>query len=1134
MCAYDNTSDIILDSMRKFFCVIIVFFSLMLFPLGLNAEETVQIKAAISHALEVIIFPAEHLISVKDTITLPDTPQQEFHFLLHRGLEPNSLTPGVIVSRDADDHANALFESFRIQLPPGQHSFTLEYQGRIYHPIQVYGEEQARGISQTAGMISGQGVYLAGNSFWYPVFDGAMVSFKLHVELPQPWEAVSQGARTEHIKKEEKNIAGWEESGPQEEIFLMAFPFNEYIRRTGQVTAMAFLRTPDEELANKYLEATSRYITMYEKLLGPYPYKKFALVENFWETGFGMPSFTLLGPTVIRLPFIINSSYPHEILHNWWGNSVFPDYNSGNWSEGLTAYLADHLMKEQQGNAVEYRQTTLQKYADYVLTDRDFPLTEFRSRHSSATEAVGYGKALMFFHMLRQELGDRRFISGLQDFYRTNKFRLASFDDIRKSFERVSGNNLGAEFDQWVRRKGAPGIKLAGTKLEKEGEGYRLSLVIEQIQPEETYLLHIPVAVTMEGEARAWQTVVQMDKKHLDIHLHLPLRPLRVDLDPEFDLFRRLDLGEVPPAISQALGAKRMLVILPSSAGEAMLRAYLELSKALGKSGPDEVIVALDVDIKELPSDRAVTVLGWENRFLDTMMPALSGYDLAFIRQGLRIGKAELTANNHSVVLTGRNPRNKEMAMMFIATGLKEALSGLGRKLPHYNKYSYLVFEGDGPANIVKGRWPVLDSPMTAFVPYDDGTVPKADMASLAPRGPLAVLPPVFSKDRMLGTISYLTKPGLAGRGLGTEGLDQAAEYIAERFKEVGLKPAGDGNGSYFQAWEEYVEDLGQTVKMKNVIGVVPGKKPEFSGQSVVIGAHYDHLGLGWPDVRGENRGKVHPGADDNASGVALLIELAAELKKNLNPERSLVFVAFTGEEAGERGSAYYVAHQQQYPVEKSIGMLNLDTVGRLGKKKHLILGAGSAREWVHIFRGASYVTGVETEMVPAELDSSDQISFIGAGVPAVQLFTGPHADYHRPSDTPDKIDAEGLERVASVAKEVIEYLAGRDEALTGTIKPDAKADSSSKKQRKVSLGTVPDFTYSGRGCRISGVVPETPAEACGLKEGDVIVRINSEPVSSLKDFSEILKALSPGMKVKVTFLRNGEEMTAEAEVKGK
>ena len=204
---------------------------------------------------------------------------------------------------------------------------------------------------------------------------------------------------------------------------------------------MVFLRAPDDALARQYLEATTGYLALYSSLIGPYPYGKWAAVENFWETGYGMPSFTLLGPKVIRFPFILHSSYPHEILHSWWGNGVFADAASGNWSEGLTAYLADHLVKEQRGEGAEYRQTTLQKYADYVLAGRDLPLTDFRSRHGSVTEAVGYGKSLMLFHMLRLELGDETFVAGLREFWGRMRFATASFADVRRAFEQASGKD---------------------------------------------------------------------------------------------------------------------------------------------------------------------------------------------------------------------------------------------------------------------------------------------------------------------------------------------------------------------------------------------------------------------------------------------------------------------------------------------------------------------------------------------------------------------------------------------------------------------------------------------------------------------------------------------------------------------
>ncbi len=319
---------------------------------------------------------------------------------------------------------------------------------------------------------------------------------------------------------------------------------------------------------------------------------------------------------------------------------------------------------------------------------------------------------------------------------------------------------------------------------------------------------------------------------------------------------------------------------------------------------------------------------------------------------------------------------------------------------------------------------------------------------------------------------------------------------------------------------------------MKNVIGIIPGKNPAMAGQSVVVGAHYDHLGLGWPDAREGQKGRVHPGADDNASGVAVLIELARVLAKAPQPDRTIVFVAFTGEEAGKRGSQYYVVNEKKYPADKCIGMVNLDTVGRLGKGKLLVLGAGSAKEWVHIFRGAGFVTGVDIETVSQELDSSDQKSFQEKGVPAVQLFSGPNPDYHRTTDTSDKIDADGLVKVAAVAKEAVEYLAGRPEPLTGSGAAPANAKASTKTERKVSLGTIPDFAYQGKGFRLSGVVPGSPAEAAGMQEGDVIVKINTVPISGLKEFSDLLKTLKPEDRVSILFLRDGREMKVEAVVK--
>jgi hypothetical protein len=718
--------------------VLLTTVTLLLILLGMAPSAEAQ--GLVRHELKVALHPGEHRFTATDTVTLSKDSPEEVEFLLHAGLEPTPTSPGVRIKRTREEASTVPVEAFRIILPPGERSFTLQYGGLLHHPLDQHGKEQAGGYKETPGAISEEGVYLSGSSGWYPKFSEEMVSFGLEVEVPAGWDAVSQGGRTAHERKQEGTSVRWESPEPQVEIYLIAAPFTEYSREADHITAMAFLRTPDEGLAGRYLSAAADYLGMYERLIGPYPYPKFALVENFWETGFGMPSFTLLGPKVIRLPFILNTSYPHEILHNWWGNSVYPEYEKGNWSEGLTAYLSDHLMKEQTGEAAEYRQSALQKYADYVHGGRDFPLIRFVSRHSTPSAAVGYGKSLMLFHMLRQELGDKAFTEGLRKFYQSRKFRHASIDDLRTSFEEATGRELKSKFDQWVTREGAPEIRLRAVKVIREGADYVVSGVLEQTQPGDAYELLVPLAVSLEGREDAFQTVIPMNAKRQEIRISLPARALRIDVDPEFDLFRRLDREEIPPALTQGLGAKKMLVLLPSSAGPGLLQAYRELASDLSRSGPDELEIRLDSDVKELPRDRAVALIGWGNRFTKEFSAALSGYDVHMGDGSVRVGEKELRRESHSVVLTARLPKNREHSLIWIASDLPKALPGLGRKLPHYQKYSYVGFEGQEPANVLKGRWPVLDSPMTILTAPEDARAKKTEPARIKKRKPLATL----------------------------------------------------------------------------------------------------------------------------------------------------------------------------------------------------------------------------------------------------------------------------------------------------------------------------------------------------------------------------------------------------------
>ena len=548
------------------------FIFLLLSP-GLFAKAALS-NEVVHHEISITVSPQHNTLSVQDTMTLPDTMLKRgvVQFYLHANLSPKVITEGVRLNhlkiKNKPSHVPLEWLALRFSKEKlVDNKITLSYQGKIHHPVEQLGAEYARSFSVSPGIISQDGVFLSSNSYWYPRFGDELHTFNMRVVLPEKWSSVSQGQRLENSLKTPNKITTWAIDKPQDEIYLIAAKFKEYTQTSGAVESMVFLREADDQLAQKYLDTTAQYVEMYRTLLGPYPYKKFALLENFWETGYGMPSFTLLGPKVIRFPFILHSSYPHEILHNWWGNGVFVDYEKGNWAEGLTSYLADHLIKEQRGQAVNYRRNSLQKYTDFVNESRDFPLTEFRSRHSATTEAVGYGKTLMFFHMLRQQLGDQQFTRALQTFYQKYKFKYAAFADVRDVFEQVSGLDLKATFEQWVERTGAPELLVTDANAKQTEKGYVLTVGIEQIQEGEPYELRLPIAITLEGQSNAYQLTELVKTKRHTLNLTLPDRPIRLDIDPEFDVFRRLDFNEIPDRKSTRLNSSHTDISrMPSSA----------------------------------------------------------------------------------------------------------------------------------------------------------------------------------------------------------------------------------------------------------------------------------------------------------------------------------------------------------------------------------------------------------------------------------------------------------------------------------------------------------------------------------------------------------------------------------------
>ena len=1083
----------------------------------------------VHHDLAVTVDPASHHLKVRDRIRIPGAlVTAPFTFSLNADLAVQALPgglklvpitpPGSGSGANRDDHdpgSRLPLKVYGVEgATPGQElTGELDYEGVIDYVVRQPGAEYARAFSQSPGLIESKGVYLAGSTHWVPQVGDALITYTLAVDLPAGWKSVSQGERTSGGAPER-----WSVATPTEEVHLIAAPFTEYSRDAGAVKAMAFLRKPDQALADRYLEATAQYLEMYRGLLGPYPYSKFALVENFWETGYGMPSFTLLGEQIIRFPFILYTSYPHELLHNWWGNGVFVDLAGGNWCEGLTAYLADHLVAEQRGQGADHRRAILQKVTDYVTPENDFPLSRFHSRYDAVTEAVGYGKTAMVFNMLREKVGDAPFVKALQAFYRDNRFREASFDDIRKSFEAVSGLDLRAYFDQWIKGVGTPELKLDRAA----GSGERIDITLSQVQSGRLFALDVPVVIKTDKGVETRTVSMPSDRARIDVSFDLKGRAQRVEIDPQFQVYRRLSPFEIPPSMSKAFGAKKALIVMSAQSATT----YSGLAKAWSKDGVETV---MDSQLNSLPADRAVWVFGADNKFAAVVAEGIAAYGASLDAGGLRTASARYEAAGRSLVVGVRHPRNPDLAVIYVSASSEAAADALARKLPHYGKYSWLVFGGDEATNEATGEWPVGDTPLAVNL------TPQTRPAELAPRKALAEIKPAFDIARMKADVEWLAGPEREGRGAGSRGLDAAANHIAERFERLGLSPLAPGtrgDDRYFQPFT-MTGETGALLPARNVIGVLPGTNPALNGQALIVSAHYDHLGLGWPDARAGAKGKLHPGADDNASGVAVMLEMA-RLMADAKPERSVIFAAFAGEEAGLVGARHYVRTAQApgapFALSGHIADLNIDTVGRLADGKVTIFGTGSAREMPFIFMGAGAVTGVPVQPVAQEINASDHTAFVEAGIPAVQLFASTAGDYHRPSDTADKIDYAGLGKVAAILKEAVDYLAARPEPLNflgSAIAARSPSPPAPSTTRRVATGIVPDMTDQGEGVRVGSVAPGSGAENAGLKPGDRLLALGGVKTSNLRALADALRDLRPGQTVDVEFARDAAVLSS-------
>ena len=684
------------------------------------------------HDLSVTLNPARHFAQVEDLVTLYPNDRKEttVTFFLHA----NYITVETEIPHKGDwevkfaptEEGNTSLQKITVHKPkdlpwPDFLQIRFRYHGKYTDSLR----ESSESLPGPQREDEDHGIFLSGASYFYPTLedpDGkTLITFSLSANLPVEWKVVSQGKRIRETTVNGPRHTFWQCDDPMEEIFLIADNFYEYNDRYEDVYLYVFLRKREKALARKYLDAAKSYIAFYQKLIGAYPFVKFAVVENALQTGYGMPSFTLLGSRVIRFPFILHTSYPHEILHNWWGNGVYIDRKGGNWSEGLTAYLSDHLFPDQNGEGDRYRFQELMKYASYVNANNDFPLSQFRERTNMASQAIGYGKLVMVLNMLRLELGDKIFLKALSEFFVTQKFRHAGFDELRGHFEAASGKKLDVFFRQWIRAKGAPELRLADASYENFQDEFRVTLNILQKQKRPLFNLTLPVAVWVEGSDKPHiQNLTLQSKAYQELQFFVPGKPRAILLDPYTDVFRKLDPREAPTRIGQSYGAKTAVTVVSKQEESSLGQAYTQFARKLGKPTKQ-----FD-DTTYLPApDAALWLFGRNNAVAQSLKPSLQQSKVLLSADGISIEGKTFVWKNHSFVFTVPHPHDPERSATWIIADNPDSIPGLIRKLPHYSKYGALVFEGKKPTNVLKSTWPARRIGLMKTFQPGEYTLPK-------------------------------------------------------------------------------------------------------------------------------------------------------------------------------------------------------------------------------------------------------------------------------------------------------------------------------------------------------------------------------------------------------------------------
>jgi uncharacterized iron-regulated protein len=632
--------------------------------------------------LDINISPEHSEVTGIATLTLRPG---ETHELIVKGIE--------IISVEANEIENdCTISRKRLQIGP----YAAKTVTRIRFQKKLGGKQPDR----AGNFISNDGINLL--SQWHPMFRQPAI-YNLSATLPKKLGAVSEADDTKKSDRGNSMEYRFIFPHPREGVTLVAGEYATFTDRYGNISLEAYFYDEDSALASKYIEKAGAYAEKYESILGPYPFRRFAVVENSMPTGFGMPTYTLLGRRVVRLPFIADTSLGHEFVHSWFGNSIYADRRGGNWSEGLTTFFSDYLYRQEEGHGLDYRHNILADYQSYVHDDNDMALEDFISRFDRASRAVGYGKGTMFFHMLKRETGFEAFDRGIRKFVRDYRFRSASWDDIRKTFEQESGKDLKPFFEQWLKRKDIPVIKITGASTREKADG-ATSLVLTIVQETDPPYILDNIPLILRTDAGDIVRQVSLHEAETVMELDVTNRVTSVVLDPDLDIMRKLAPEEFPPSLSVILGSRKKFAVNL----EPERKIYQNAMEYLTHSG------FMEIKKEELRhttlKQGAFIFLGKPEGMLAMVAPR--GADVA--------GGATFS------VVT--NPFNRDEAICFVTASEGEELDKAIPKLVHYGKYSELEFK-DGQIrkkDIVKTRTGIMaevEKPVPAIASSDISTI---------------------------------------------------------------------------------------------------------------------------------------------------------------------------------------------------------------------------------------------------------------------------------------------------------------------------------------------------------------------------------------------------------------------------